>query len=487
MANVCDQYEPVIGLEVHAQLSTRTKAFCACHNRFGDPPNAHVCPVCLGLPGALPTLNRVAVDMAVRAALALGCTVHERSVFARKHYFYPDLPKGYQITQYDRPLATAGALQVRAWDAAGQVTVDRAIHIERVHMEEDAGKNLHGSEDSVVDLNRAGAPLIEIVSAPDLRSGRESAAYLKQLRGVLMALDVCDGNMEQGSFRCDVNVSVRLRGDDTFGTRTEIKNVNSFRFVERAIDFEVTRQVRLLNEGQRVEQETRGWDERRGCTVAQRSKEEAHDYRYFPEPDLPPLVLESKWLEARREDVVELPSDKHERYVRELGLKPVAASVLTSHPSVSALFDDVVRIGSDPTRAANFLRTEVLRDIDLDGLHAHLPVSAEQVAGLLALVDGGTISGKQAKDVYALLKGTEKSAGAIVEERGMCRLVDEAAVRKACLDVLAAHPSEAKAYRSGKRGLLGFFVGEVMRTTGGSADPQLTNRLLRALLATPAP
>ena len=482
-----ESFETVVGLEVHAQLTTRTKAFCGCVNRYGADPNTLICPVCLGMPGALPVLNRQAVAMALRAAVALDCTPHLTSSFARKHYFYPDLPKGYQITQYDAPLATNGSLRVRSFSPENQLVVDRRVGIVRVHMEEDAGKSVHQSGVSVVDLNRAGTPLIEIVFAPDLRSGEEAAACLRQLRALLMALAVCDGNMEQGSLRCDVNVSVRRKGDESLGTRTEIKNVNSFRFVHRAIDYEAKRQVQVLERGELVTQETRGWDERAGKTFPQRSKEQADDYRYFPEPDLPMLVLDEGWLDELKNAQVELPSAKFERYVGEFGLSPSSASVLTSHVGVSSLFDDVVASGSEPKRAASFIQTEVLRDLVFDGLEANLPVTVQQIAGLLALVAEGTISGKQAKEVYASMRGTNRMASEIVASCGIRRLDDVQQVREACVQVMSEYPMQVEAYRAGKAGLLGFFVGQVMRVTQGSADPRLANELLRELLVAPEP
>lgn len=482
-----EPFEAVVGLEVHAQLTTRTKAFCACPNAYGAEPNTLVCPVCLGLPGALPVLNREAVAMALRAVTALGCTVHRTSVFARKHYFYPDLPKGYQVTQYDKPLATGGRLHVRAYSPENRLVVDRVVRIVRVHMEEDAGKTVHQPGCSVLDLNRAGAPLIEIVFAPDLRGGEEAAACLRHLRTLLMALGVCDGNMDQGSLRCDVNVSVRRKGDEALGTRTEIKNVNSFRFVHRAVDYEVLRQSRVIESGDVVVQETRGWDERAGKTFAQRSKERTDDYRYFPEPDLPVLVLDDAWMEGSRAAIPELPADKLQRYVRVFGLPPSSAAVLTSHVAVSSLFDHVVAAGIEPRKAASFVQTEVLRDLELDGLQAKLPVSAPQLVELLSLVAEGTISGKQAKEVYASMRGSERGAAEIVAACGMRRIGDEQHVREACERVLSEHPAQVRAYRAGKTGLLGFFVGRVMHATGGSADPRLADRLLRALLSPSEP
>ncbi len=485
------RYEPVIGLEVHAQLLTRTKAFCGCSAAFGAPPNSQVCPVCLGLPGALPVLSSHAVSLAVRAALALGCRIRPRSVFARKHYFYPDQPKGYQISQYDEPFSEKGELVIGLPAGAGT----RTARITRVHMEEDAGKNLHASVpggDSVVDLNRSGVPLIEIVGEPDLRSGAEAAEYLRALREILLFIGVNDGNLEEGSFRCDANVSIRPVGEEKLGTRVELKNINSFRFVEKAIDYEVARQTDVLESGGKLHQETRGWDEKSGTTYSLRSKEEAQDYRYFPDPDLPPLVLDAPFVEAIRAATPELPAAKRARFASSLGVTSAAAAVLTQHPRVAQLFEEVVGLAGDPARAANFIQTEVLRDVTTRGLEADLPVSAAQLAGLLALVKAGTLSGKQAKEVYARLRDAVRAgdknvtADAITAALGIAQVSDDSAILAVCEAVVRGNERQAAAYRAGKASLLGFFVGLVMKETKGSANPQKVNEVLLRLLGPPS-
>jgi aspartyl-tRNA(Asn)/glutamyl-tRNA(Gln) amidotransferase subunit B len=471
-------YEPVIGLEVHAQLLTRSKAFCGCSTAFGAPPNTQVCPVCLGLPGALPVLNAEAVAMAVRTALALGCTIRETSTFARKNYFYPDLPKGYQISQYDEPFSEHGHLDI---ELGG---VRKRARITRVHMEEDAGKNLHerGGGDSIVDLNRAGVPLVEIVGEPDLRSAAEAAAYLRTLRDVLVFLGVNDGNLEEGSFRCDANVSIRPAGEEKLGTRVELKNINSFRFVERAIKSELSRQEEVLASGGRIVQETRGWDEKSGTTFSMRSKEEAQDYRYFPEPDLLPLVIDEAFVARARAEIPELPRDKRARFVADFKLTPYAAEVLTQHPRVAAFFEEAATLHGDPIRVGNFIQAEVLREVTTRGLEARIPVSARQLAELLALVDRGTISGKQAKELYAKLAGTDRAPAALVKELGMAQVTDARAIEEACARVVQANPKQAEALRGGKSALMGFFVGQVMKETKGSANPQLVNETLKRIL-----
>ena len=466
-------YEPVIGLEVHAQLLTRSKIFCECSTEFGAPPNTHVCPTCLGLPGSLPVLNGNAVTLAVRAALAVSCTIAPKSIFARKNYFYPDLPKGYQISQYDAPFAVHGHLDLDG----------RRVRILRVHMEEDAGKNLHGrSGDSIVDLNRAGTPLVEIVSEPDLRSAKEAAEYLRVLRDLLVFLGVNDGNLEEGSFRCDANVSIRPQGSEKLGTRVELKNINSFKFVEKAIDHEIARQEAVLSGGGRIVQETRGWDEKTGTTFSLRSKEHAQDYRYFPEPDLPPLVLDDAFVARVRAESPELQRDKRARFASEFRLTLKAAEVMTTHPRIAAFFEEAAMLHGDAVRVANFIQSEVLRDVTTHGLTAEIPVSARQVADLLTLVDGGRISGKQAKEVYAKVRGTERAPKDVVAESGIAVITDEAAIEALVRRVVEANPKQADQLKAGKSSLMGFFVGQIMKETRGSASPAIVNSVLRRVL-----
>ncbi len=477
------RYEPVIGLEVHAQLLTRTKLFCACANRFGAPPNTLVCPVCLGLPGALPVLNRQAVALALRAALATGCTVHPVSVFERKNYFYPDLPKGYQISQYERPLATGGFVAI-----AGAGGAEKRVRLARIHIEEDAGKLLHegfpwSGEKSGVDLNRAGVPLIEIVSEPDLRGPEEAHAYLTALRAVLLYAEVSDGNMEEGSLRCDANVSVRRRGTQALGTRTEIKNLNSFRNVARAVEHEIARQVAVLESGGEVVQETLLWNADRGETAPMRSKEEAHDYRYFPEPDLPPLAVTPEWVEEARRSLPELPAERRRRFAREYSLPNYDAGVLTQEREVADYFEAAARASGNAKAASNWVMTEVLRKLkDDERTLASSPVGPAALAGLVRLIDSGTISGKIAKDVFERMWATGEEASAIVEREGLTQLSDESALAAVVAEVVAQSPGQAASYRGGKAAALGWFVGQVMRRTGGRANPQRVNDLLRRAL-----
>ncbi len=481
-------WESVIGLEVHAQLLTTSKLFCPCPTSFGAPPNTHVCPTCLGLPGALPVLNAEAARMAIRAALALGCEVRPKSRFARKNYFYPDLPKGYQISQHDEPFCDRGHLDIAV--GADRLGTKR-VRILRIHMEEDAGKNVHDvGTDSVVDLNRAGAPLVEIVSEPDLSSAEEAAEYLRSLREILVFIGINDGNLEEGSFRCDANVSIRKVGETKLGTRVELKNINSFKFVERAITSEIERQKLTLEDGGRILQETRGWDEETGTTFSLRSKETAQDYRYFPEPDLPPLVFDEAFVARATAALAELPGAKRERFVREFGLTAYSADVLTQHPRIAAFFEAAVLAHGDTGRAiqlGNFIQSEVLRDVTTEGLSASIPISARQLCDLQRFVERGDISGKQAKELYAVIKarGVDAEVSALVAELEMVQLSDPAAIEDVCTKIIAEHAKQAEQFRAGKVTLFGFFVGQVMKATKGSANPQLVSDTMKRLLGVP--
>jgi aspartyl-tRNA(Asn)/glutamyl-tRNA(Gln) amidotransferase subunit B len=475
-------YEAVIGLEVHCQLLTASKIFCDCATKFGAPPNTNVCPVCLGMPGVLPVLNRQAIEYAMRAALALGCAVQPQSIFARKNYFYPDLPKGYQISQYDRPLATGGALDI---ELGG---VRRRIGITRVHMEEDAGKLLHeGFADSgtksYVDYNRSGVPLIEIVSEPDLRSPDEAHAYYSELRDVLVFLEVSDGNMEEGSLRCDANVSLRRPGAAELGTKTELKNLNSFRFVRDALEHEIRRQAAVLDGGGRVAQETRLYDPSEGKTHTMRSKEEAHDYRYFPEPDLLPLEIDAAWIERVRAGLPELPVALRARFVKEYGLSEADARVLTASRALAAYYEAAARAAGNPKAAANWVMTEILRKVKEDRVDVSaVPLEAGRLGALIRLVEDGTISGKTAKEVFEEIYRGGADPAAVVRERGLTQVSDEAALAKAVDEAIAGNPTQAAQYRAGKTAVFGYFVGQVMKATGGKANPTLVNRLLRERL-----
>ncbi len=475
-------YEAVIGLEVHAQLCTATKIFCACRAEFGAAPNAHVCPVCLGLPGALPVMNAHAVDLALAAALSLECTVHEASVFARKNYFYPDLPKGYQISQYERPLATGGRVVIDAGQGR------RDVRLTRIHLEEDAGKSLHeGFVDSdrrtYVDFNRAGVPLIEIVSEPDLRTSTEAATYFETLRRLLVWIGVNDGNMEEGSLRCDANVSVRPAGAAALGTKAEIKNVNSFRYLQKAIDYEIARQIDVVDHGGRVVQETRLFDAALGKTFSMRSKEEAHDYRYFPEPDLPPLVVTSERRERVAAALPELPEARRERFIVEYKLPAYDAAVLTESRPLADYFEAVARAAGSPKAASNWVMGEVLRTLKASGATIErVGVSAEALAGLIRLVDASTISNTTAKAVFEQMDGTGRAAADIVAEQGLAQVSDDGVLSGVVRGVLDAHADAVQQYRNGKKAAFGYLVGEAMKASSGQADPRRLSQLLRAAL-----
>jgi aspartyl-tRNA(Asn)/glutamyl-tRNA(Gln) amidotransferase subunit B len=478
------EFEAVIGLECHVQLLTTTKAFTAASAAFGGAPNSHVDPYTLALPGTLPVLSRAAVECALKIGLATGCTIREVSRFARKHYFYPDLPKGFQISQYDEPLCEAGRVDFAMPARPGDRPEIRSVRLTRIHMEEDAGKNMHvaGTPHSLVDYNRAGVPLVEVVSEPDLRSAVEAAAYLRAIRQLVRYLGISDGNMEEGSLRCDANVSVRPRGQDAYGTKAELKNMNSFKNVEAAIEYEIKRQVDLVRRGERVVQETRLWNVDRGVSIAMRSKEEAHDYRYFPEPDLPPLRVGSEWVSAVRAALPELPLAKRERYLG-LGLGEYDATTLTADKAIADYFEAMLAAGADARLAASWLGTELIGRLHHDGKTIEgSPVGADALAGLVGLITDETISGKIAKAVFEEMWTTGQSAKAIVAEKGLVQVTDTATIEAACKAAVDANPSQVAGYRSGKTQLLGYLVGQVMKATGGKANPALVNTTLRRLL-----
>ncbi len=475
------QYEAVIGLEVHAQLLTESKIFCGCSTKFGAAPNTHACPVCLGLPGVLPVLNRKVVDFTLRAALATNCRVNSRSVWARKNYFYPDLPKNYQISMYELPIAEHGWLDV---EVEGQAK--KRIGITRIHMEEDAGKLVHDPHQPVsyVDYNRTGTPLMEIVSEPDMRSPEEAAAYLKTLRDVLVYLGICDGNMEEGSFRCDANISLRPLGQAEFGTRTELKNMNSFRFVAKALEYEIRRQRSVLESGGSVAQETRLWDTHAGKTVSMRGKEEAHDYRYFPDPDLLPLVVDEAWIEAVKAELPELPEAKRARFVERYALPAYDAGVLTASKPLADYFEAVVKDGAAAKAASNWIMGELLGALNAQGQEIEAsPIAPAQLAGLLRMLEAGELSGKMAKDVFGEMFASGADAAAIVEKKGLKQISDARALEGIVAGVVAANPEQAEQFRAGKEKVLGFFVGQVMKQTKGQANPALVNDLVRKILA----
>jgi aspartyl-tRNA(Asn)/glutamyl-tRNA(Gln) amidotransferase subunit B len=479
-------YEAVIGLECHAQLLTKSKLFCSCSTKFGQAPNINTCPVCLGLPGALPVLNRAAVAMAVKAAYGLNCTINPQSQWARKNYFYPDLPKGYQISQYDRPIAEHGFIDIFL---NGKV---KKIGVQRIHMEEDAGKSLHdGFPDSgaytYLDFNRSGVPLIEIVSNPDLRSSPEAVDYLTRLKEILEYLEVNDGNMEEGSLRCDANVSVRRLGEEKFGTRTELKNINSFRFIQKAIDYEVTRQIEVIEGGGRVIQETRLWNSVEERTVSMRSKEEAHDYRYFPEPDLPLLVVDPEWLKTIQRSMPELPEARRRRFVTEYALSEYDAGVLATTRSLADFYEETAQVSGQPKSAANWIMGDLLRfykdgNMDLKNL-SRSPVTPQMLAAMIQLLDKGTISGKIAKTVMEEMYRTGKPPEKIIAEQGLVQISNTEELERIVDRIIGENAKTVEQYKAGKTGAFGFFVGQVMKATEGRANPQTVNDILRKRLA----
>jgi aspartyl-tRNA(Asn)/glutamyl-tRNA(Gln) amidotransferase subunit B len=492
------KYEAVIGLEVHAQMLTDTKIFCGCSTKFGSEPNTQTCPVCIGMPGVLPVLNKKALEFTIKTGLAMNCKISPYSRFARKNYFYPDLPKGYQISQYELPICEHGYTEIVV---DGNI---KKIGITRIHMEEDAGKNIHegAGSYSFVDLNRAGVPLMEIVSEPDIRSSGEAVEYMKKLRTILRYLGVCDGNMEQGSLRCDANVSVRPVGQNGFGVKVEIKNINSFRFVEKALDYEIKRQTKVLEDGGEIVQETMLWDSSTGTTQSMRSKEEAHDYRYFPEPDLVPIMVEEKWINDIKSSLPELPDIKRKRFVEEYTLPEYDADLLVSEKSTADWFEEAVKLGGQPKAVANWIKGDLMKLLNEDNKSFEdSPLEPKQLVDMLKLIDNGTISGKIAKTVfeemYKKTKTTldvtlpmlkvkiemqEVTAEAIIKEKGLKQISDSREIEKAVDDVIAKNPKEVERYKAGEEKLIGFFVGQVMKLTKGKANPQMVNELLKKKL-----
>ena len=485
-------WEVIIGLEIHAQLSTESKIFCGCSTRFGDEPNANTCPVCLGLPGALPVLNRRAVELGARAALALSLNINERSIFARKNYFYPDLPKGYQISQYDQPFSERGELEIMTAerDEGGHPREWRPmkVRITRLHLEEDAGKNVHEGLPEVerysyIDLNRAGTPLAEIVTEPDFRSSWEAYDYVNHVRRALQWVGASDADMEKGNLRCEANVSVRRVGEEKFGTKVELKNLNSVRFMQRAIEFEIERQIALIESGGQVTQETRLWDERAGETRVMRSKEEAHDYRYFPEPDLPPLVVGQEFIEQVRSSMPELPDARRSRFMEQYELSYNDAQQLVSDRALADYYEEAARSAQNPRAAANWIRSELLRELENANQEiGSCLVSPDELGALVRLIDEGKISGKQAKEVLVEMCSTGKGAGAIVEERGLVQLSDTGLIDSAIDEVMAKSTAQLEQYRAGKEALFGFFVGQVLKATKGKANPKIVNERLQEKL-----
>jgi len=473
------KYEPVIGLEVHAQLKTESKIFSSSSTRFGSPPNSQVNPICLGMPGVLPVLNKKVLKFAVKAAIATNCEIKLKSRFARKNYFYPDLPKGYQISQYEEPYSRNGFLEVESSRKT------KKIRINRIHMEEDAGKLIHenSATSSYVDLNRAGTPLIEIVSEPDISNSEEAVSYVKKLRSILKYIGVCDGNMEEGSLRCDANISIRPEGSDELGTKTEIKNLNSFRFIHKAIEYEIERQTALVESGEKIVQETRLFDSKKGKTFSMRSKEEEHDYRYFPDPDLLPVVLQNEWVEDLRSSLPELPDQKLKRFMSEHGLSADDADLLTSSRELADYFEKCLESFDNPKEISNWITTEMLREIDIDDDIQKFPVTPEMLTELLKLVKDGIINRKIAKEIFPAMISDNKRAKDIIEEKGIEQISDTSEIETIVRKVLEENPGEVERYKSGDEKLMGFFVGQVMKLTKGKANPKLVNDAIRKLLS----
>jgi len=475
------KYEAVIGLEVHAQMLTDTKIFCGCSTKFGSEPNTQTCPVCIGMPGVLPVLNKKALEFTIKTGLAMNCKIPALSRFARKNYFYPDLPKGYQISQYELPICEHGYIEIVV---NGEI---KTIGITRIHMEEDAGKNIHEGRGnySFVDLNRAGVPLMEIVSEPDIRSPEEAVEYMKKLRTILRYLGVCDGNMEQGSLRCDANVSVRLVEQKEFGVKTEVKNLNSFKFVGKALEYEIRRQIKVLEDGGKVIQETRLWDSERGITESMRTKEEAHDYRYFPEPDLVPIMVQQNWIDEIRASLPELPDIKRKRFVLEYGLPEHNADLLTSEKSIAEHFEEAVKQGADPITLSNWYITVVFKHLKEQGKEINETLlRPNHLSRLSELVAVGAVSGTMAKTtvIYEIIQ-TGKMPDEIIKEKGLSQISDSGEIEKAIDDVIAKHPKEVERFKAGEEKLIGFFVGQVMKMTKGKANPQMVNELLKKKLS----
>jgi aspartyl-tRNA(Asn)/glutamyl-tRNA(Gln) amidotransferase subunit B len=480
-----EQYEPVIGLEVHAQLLTKSKAFCSCSTRFGDSPNSNVCPVCLGMPGVLPVLNKQVVEFTIKMGLATNCTIAPKSIFARKNYFYPDLPKGYQISQYEEPICANGSVDIELKDGS-----TKRVGITRIHMEEDAGKSIHDiSADTLIDVNRCGVPLIEIVSEPDIRSPHEAYQYLYKIRQFVTYLGICDGNMEEGSLRCDANVSVRKKGETKFGTKIEVKNMNSFRFVEKALEYEINRQIEAIENGEKIIQQTMLWDSSQGICLPMRSKEEAHDYRYFPEPDLVPVIVNQDWIDEMKSSLPEFPNVRRDRYIKEFKLPKYDADVLTAEHELADYFEGVIsnlRTKNEETYkiASNWTMVDVLRIVnDKHIAVSDFPISSSDLSEMLNLIVDGTISGKIAKDVFEEMLKTKESPKKIIEKKSLKQVSDESAIEKVIDAILIKNATQVADYKNGKTQVFGFFVGQIMKEMKGKANPKVVNELLKKKLS----